>query len=138
MLSHRSDRPYRSRRWAEPPLVEPWPAAIFGTFGPALFELRPAQWGRRALRLAHGIATALLIALAEAALKHGITTFVAYVLPENHEMVSVFRRSGFPMGRAVEDGVVTVRLNLTEWDPRLELGASQPGFLTRCPSTPWR
>jgi GNAT superfamily N-acetyltransferase len=72
----------------------------------------------------HGIAMTLLKALAEAARDHGISTFVAYVLPENHEMLGVFRRSGFPMGRAVEDGVVTVRLDLTEGDAPVELGTT--------------
>ncbi len=74
----------------------------------------------------HGIAMTLLHALAHAAREHGITTFVAYVLSENHEMLGVFRRSGFPLSREVEDGMITVRLQLTEWDPPVELGTS-PG-----------
>ncbi|HEY5251811.1 MAG TPA: GNAT family N-acetyltransferase [Acidimicrobiales bacterium] len=71
-----------------------------------------------------GIATTLLVALAEAAREHGIASFVALVLPENHQMLNVFRHSGFPMGRTVEDGVVTVRLALTEGDAPVELGAT--------------
>ncbi len=39
-------------------------------------------------------------------------------------MLGVFRHSGLPMGKAVEDGVVTVRLDLTEWDPPIEVGAT--------------
>ncbi|HTX09179.1 MAG TPA: GNAT family N-acetyltransferase [Solirubrobacteraceae bacterium] len=44
-----------------------------------------------------GIATILLAHLAEVAQQHGITTFVAEVLPYNHRMVEVFRESGFPV-----------------------------------------
>src|SRR6185312_10179800 len=45
----------------------------------------------------HGIATILLAHLAEVAQQHGISTFVAEVLPHNHRMVDVFRESGFPV-----------------------------------------
>lgn len=45
----------------------------------------------------HGIATILLAHLANVAEQHGITTFVAEVLPVNHKMVDVFRESGFPI-----------------------------------------
>jgi acetate---CoA ligase (ADP-forming) len=44
-----------------------------------------------------GIATILLAHLAEVAEQHGISTFVAQVLPHNHRMVDVFRESGFPV-----------------------------------------
>ena len=44
-----------------------------------------------------GISTILLAHLAEAAGEHGITTFVAEVLPHNHRMIDVFRESGFPV-----------------------------------------
>ncbi len=44
-----------------------------------------------------GISTILLAHLAEAAEPHGITTFVAQVLPNNHRMIDVFRESGFPV-----------------------------------------
>jgi len=46
---------------------------------------------------AHGIATILLAHLAEHADRHGISTFIAEVLPSNHKMISVFRESGFPV-----------------------------------------
>jgi acetyl coenzyme A synthetase (ADP forming)-like protein len=44
-----------------------------------------------------GISTILLAHLAEVAARHGITTFTAEVLPENHRMIQVFRESGFPV-----------------------------------------
>lgn len=43
----------------------------------------------------HGIATILLAHLAGRAAARGITTFVADVLPANHKMIAVFRKSGF-------------------------------------------
>jgi acetate---CoA ligase (ADP-forming) len=45
----------------------------------------------------YGISTILLAHLAEVAEPHGITTFVAQVLPHNHRMIDVFRESGFPV-----------------------------------------
>lgn len=62
----------------------------------------------------HGIATALLDALADAAGPAGIATFVASVLAENRAMLDVFRHSGLPMTTTTDDGVVTVGLTLTE------------------------
>jgi RimJ/RimL family protein N-acetyltransferase len=62
----------------------------------------------------HGIATLLLVALADAALRHGITTFVATVLPENAPMLTLFRHCGFSVTTTLGEGVVDVRLGLTE------------------------
>jgi len=45
----------------------------------------------------HGISTTLLAHLADVAQRHGITTFVAEVMPANHRMLEVFRESGFPV-----------------------------------------
>lgn len=44
-----------------------------------------------------GISTLLLAHLAAIAEQHGIGTFIAEVLPANHRMIDVFRRSGFPI-----------------------------------------
>ena len=44
-----------------------------------------------------GLGTILLAHLAEVAIEHGIDTFEAEVLPENHLMVEVFRDCGFPV-----------------------------------------
>ncbi len=44
-----------------------------------------------------GISTILLAQLAAVAEEHGISTFVAEVLPQNNRMIQVFRDSGFPV-----------------------------------------
>lgn len=68
----------------------------------------------------HGIATILLAHLAEVARQHGISTFVADVLPHNHRMVEVFRQSGFPVELRSQPGVLEVELPTS-----LSLGAIQ-------------
>ena len=57
----------------------------------------------------HGIATLLLDRLADAAWGSGVTTFVAYTLAENREMVDVFMHSGFAVTTSVEDATTTAR-----------------------------
>jgi acetate---CoA ligase (ADP-forming) len=54
------------------------------------FEIADAMQGK-------GLGTILLGQLAEAANQLGIQTLDAEVLPENHQMVKVFRDSGFPV-----------------------------------------
>jgi GNAT superfamily N-acetyltransferase len=70
-----------------------------------------------------GIAPLLLDALAAAAWPRGIRTFTAVVLPENRDMLDVFRHSGFVVATGVDDGVVSVRITLSERHPPAELGA---------------
>ncbi|MGI8623698.1 MAG: GNAT family N-acetyltransferase [Solirubrobacteraceae bacterium] len=43
----------------------------------------------------HGLATTLLVELAQAAVARGVDVFTAMVLPANHRMIDVFRHSGF-------------------------------------------
>lgn len=53
-----------------------------------------------------GISTILLAHLAEVADRHGITTFLAEVLPHNYRMIGVFRASGFPVDmRSTPDAI---------------------------------
>jgi acetate---CoA ligase (ADP-forming) len=53
-----------------------------------------------------GISTILLAHLAEVADHHGISTFLAEVLPHNHRMIGVFRASGFPVDmRSTPDAI---------------------------------
>ena len=56
-----------------------------------------------------GIGTMLLEHLADAALKNGVTAFVAQTLSENHDMLDVFMNSGFHVSSTMEYGTVDVR-----------------------------
>jgi acetate---CoA ligase (ADP-forming) len=55
-----------------------------------------------------GIGTELLQLLTTAARHNDITEFRAFVLPENVQMMRVFRNSGFELHRTVDDGIFTV------------------------------
>ena len=56
----------------------------------------------------HGIGTSLLQLITAYARDHGISGFRAFVLPENVQMMRVFRNSGYELKRTVEDGIFTV------------------------------
>ncbi|MEA2221798.1 MAG: hypothetical protein QOH83_174, partial [Solirubrobacteraceae bacterium] len=57
-----------------------------------------------------GIATLLLVQLAELADAEGIQTLVAMLHPSNHRMLGVFRDSGFPTAVSSEPGELHVRM----------------------------
>jgi len=59
-----------------------------------------------------GLGHRLLGALAEAARARGITTLCAETTMVNHDMLAVFRHSGFPMTTSSEFGEVSVRLSI--------------------------
>ncbi len=59
-----------------------------------------------------GIATVLLAALTACALSHGIRSFFADVLCENHAMLQVFRDAGFDVHSSTASGVVHVTFDL--------------------------
>lgn len=59
-----------------------------------------------------GLATVLLEHLAVLAKAHGITRFTAEVLPDNRPMLAVFRRAGFDVKNAFDQGIVDVVLEL--------------------------
>jgi GNAT superfamily N-acetyltransferase len=80
-----------------------------------------------------GIATVLLETLAEAAWGNGITSFVALVLPENREMLGVFRDSGFRVNRASDDDTVTVRFPIEPDDTSRAAHAARAGGGGRLP-----
>src|SRR4051812_32270528 len=63
-----------------------------------------------------GIGSILLGQLAQEAARHGITTFVAEVLPENHRMIEVFRRSGFPLSIRATPGSIDVEFPIAFTD----------------------
>lgn len=56
-----------------------------------------------------GIGTLLLEHLAAAALRTGISTFVAQTLADNRSMLDVFMKSGFPVSSSTDFGTVSVR-----------------------------
>jgi acetyl coenzyme A synthetase (ADP forming)-like protein len=67
-----------------------------------------------------GVGTRLLEQLAQLAGGAGIQSFVAEVLLENHQMLSVFEDAGFELTRELEGGVVEVRLTLEATTSYLE------------------
>ncbi len=65
----------------------------------------------------HGIGTVLLRQLADAALGRGITVFTAQTLAENHAMLAVFHKSGFPVTTTTESETVSVRFPIQPTAP---------------------
>jgi acetyl coenzyme A synthetase (ADP forming)-like protein len=57
-----------------------------------------------------GIATLMLMQLASIASRHGFEHFTAEVLPDNYQMIEVFRTCGLPCSIHNEQGVVQVEL----------------------------
>ncbi|MBV8987127.1 MAG: GNAT family N-acetyltransferase, partial [Solirubrobacterales bacterium] len=57
-----------------------------------------------------GISTVMLAHLAEVAEQHGISSFEAEVLPQNHRMVQVFRDSGFPVDMRATPGSIWIEV----------------------------
>ena len=68
----------------------------------------------------HGIATLLLEHLAAIAASNGLDRFVAHVLPGNHRMLGVFRRSGFEERAHLSGDEVDVVLPLASTPAVLE------------------
>ena len=75
------------------------------TGGEVAFAVDDAFHGR-------GIATALLERLAFFGRQQNFEYFSASVLPENHQMLDVFRDSGFETHSSTDEGTVEVRLSL--------------------------
>jgi GNAT superfamily N-acetyltransferase len=69
-----------------------------------------------------GLGHLLLDALADAAWRRGITDLLAETLFTNHDMMSVFRHSGFPMTSSIMGGEIAVRLSI---EPTSESAARQ-------------
>jgi RimJ/RimL family protein N-acetyltransferase len=59
-----------------------------------------------------GLSTLFMALLIEIARERGVRRFEAEVLADNPAMLKVFRRSGLPMHKHSEDGVVHVRMDL--------------------------
>ena len=67
-----------------------------------------------------GIATLLLEHLAAIALSNGIQRFTAEVLADNHPMLAVFSRAGWPVQRRFESGVIDLDFELADTDEFLD------------------
>jgi GNAT superfamily N-acetyltransferase len=70
-----------------------------------------------------GLGHRLFASLAAAGWARGVTTFTAATLGRNHDMISVFRHSGFPVTSSVSAGEVSVRLSI---DPQYDTGPLSP------------
>jgi acetyl coenzyme A synthetase (ADP forming)-like protein len=73
----------------------------------------------------HGIGTRLLEQLAKVAREAGITTFDAYVLGNNRQMLEVFRNSGFTETVRLAGGICHVALSLAVTDQFVEQAAAR-------------
>ncbi len=73
----------------------------------------------------HGIGTRLLEQLAKIGRDAGITTFDAWVLTANRQMLDVFRRSGFSETVRLEGGLCHVVLSLALTDQFVEQAAAR-------------
>jgi acyl-CoA synthetase (NDP forming)/GNAT superfamily N-acetyltransferase len=82
------------------------------------FVVEDAHQGR-------GIGSVLLEHLAEAAREHGITRFVAEVLPENGGMLRVFGDTGFQVQRRYADGVVHLSFPIAPTEKSREVQESR-------------
>jgi GNAT superfamily N-acetyltransferase len=80
-----------------------------------------------------GLGHRLFARLAAAAWARGVTTFTAETLCRNHDMLAVFRHSGFPLTSSVSAGEISVRISL---DPR-EFGDSTRTVSSVMRDHPW-
>ncbi len=102
--------------------------------GEVAFSVADDQQGR-------GIGTELVQLLTAYARSRGVTSFRAFVLPENVQMMRVFRNSGYEIHRTVDEGVYTVNfpvaltgdaIQAAEQRERRAIGASMmPLFFPR-------
>jgi acetyl coenzyme A synthetase (ADP forming)-like protein len=78
------------------------------------FAVADAHQGR-------GIGTLLLQLLTTHARAHSIERFRAFVLPENRQMMRLFRNSGYDLTRTIEEGVFTVDFPVAESEGLLQV-----------------
>lgn len=106
--------------------------------GGVSYYARPLQDGARVAEIAFtieedyqglGLASRLLALAAAVARGQRIVRFEAEVLPVNHAMLAVFRRSGLPLTERLEDDVVHVEMDLRVRapDPVSGPASSPPG-----------
>ncbi len=73
------------------------------------FNIADAEQGR-------GLGSVLLEHLAAAARERGVRRFTAEVLPQNGKMLAVFKEAGYDVEQHVDDGIVTVSIDLDPTD----------------------
>jgi len=73
-----------------------------------------------------GLGHHLFASLAAAAWTRGVTTFTAETLCRNHDMMSVFRHSGFHLTSSISAGQVSVRMSIDPEDVDASSTASRP------------
>ena len=61
-----------------------------------------------------GLATLMLEYLAQRARERGIATFTATVLPQNYQMLGVFKNAGFDVSTRFDDGAIAVVLGIAD------------------------
>ena len=72
-----------------------------------------------------GLGSVLLEHIADAAREVGVRRFTAEVLPQNGKMLSVFREAGYATSQEVDDGIVTVWINLDPTEHSLRVMAQR-------------
>lgn len=102
--------------------------------GVARYDVTDDQPGRRTAEVAFNIADALqgqglgsvlLEHIAAAARERGVHRFIAEVLPQNRAMLGVFREAGYAVEQHLDDGVVTVSVDLDPTDRSREVMADR-------------
>lgn len=102
--------------------------------GVARYDVIDDRPGRRTAEVAFNIADALqgqglgsvlLEHIAAAARERGVHRFIAEVLPQNRAMLGVFREAGYAVEQHLDDGVVTVSVDLDPTDRSREVMADR-------------
>lgn len=102
--------------------------------GVARYDVIDDRPGRRTAEVAFNVADALqgqglgsvlLEHIAAAARERGVHRFIAEVLPQNRAMLNVFREAGYAVEQHLDDGVVTVSVDLDPTDRSREVMADR-------------
>ncbi len=84
-----------------------------------------------------GLGTLLLEHLADQAWRDGLRRFVAYVLSDNHQMLRVFRSSGFAVSQHWADGAIELTLPLGQTERQKSLAAVREKLATAASLQPF-
>lgn len=109
VLDHRDRVALVAVAWTPDGSEEIIGVARFDTIAPGeaevAFNIADSHQGR-------GLGSALLEHIAAAAREVGVKHFAAEVLPQNGKMLAVFREAGYETTQHVDDGIVTVSIDL--------------------------